>query len=204
MTELNDELLWDAARAGDVEAFGIVFDRHHKRVYNHCFRLTASWSNAEDVTSEVFLTAWRRRSELAPQGESALPLLLGIANRVAMNSSRSDRRRDRSMVSLRAVEFMEDVAEEIANRIADEQTMSALLRALSRLRPVEQQVVHLCLWTGLSYQEAAESLGKPIGTIRSTLSRSKEKLRRDPELLASIGHDMSDSTFMWPRKGEGL
>ena len=53
--DLSDGSLWELAGAGDGDAFGQLFDRHARAVYNHCFRLTASWSTAEDLTSTTFL-----------------------------------------------------------------------------------------------------------------------------------------------------
>jgi DNA-directed RNA polymerase specialized sigma24 family protein len=51
----TDRELWERAAAGSGEAFGELFDRHSRAVYNHCFRLTASWTAAQDLTSTVFL-----------------------------------------------------------------------------------------------------------------------------------------------------
>ena len=58
-----DQQLCSAASAGDEAAFGRLFERHHRAVYNHAFRLTGSWTVAEDVTQATFVTAWRRRGE---------------------------------------------------------------------------------------------------------------------------------------------
>jgi DNA-directed RNA polymerase specialized sigma24 family protein len=58
---LSDRELWARAVAGDADAFGSLFERHARAVYNFAFRRTASWALAEDLTSEVFLLAWRRR-----------------------------------------------------------------------------------------------------------------------------------------------
>ncbi len=69
----TDRDLWAAATAGDGEAFGRIFDRHCRAVYNHCFRRTGSWSTAEDLTSVVFLEAWRRHREVELHGDSACP-----------------------------------------------------------------------------------------------------------------------------------
>jgi DNA-directed RNA polymerase specialized sigma24 family protein len=77
MTEwaaLSDEQLWSRAVEGhDSEAFGHLFERHADAVYNHCFRLSGSWSTAEDLTSVVFLQAWRRRDDVRFSGASVLP-----------------------------------------------------------------------------------------------------------------------------------
>jgi RNA polymerase sigma-70 factor, ECF subfamily len=55
--------------------FGRLFERHGRAVYNYCFRRTADWSAAEDLTSVVFLEAWRRRKDLRLDGDSLLPWL---------------------------------------------------------------------------------------------------------------------------------
>src|SRR5947209_3807638 len=76
----TDRDLWAAAVGGDADAFGVLFERHSRAVYNFAFRWTANWSAAEDTASEVFLTAWRRRSEVVFTTEtgSVLPWLLGV------------------------------------------------------------------------------------------------------------------------------
>jgi DNA-directed RNA polymerase specialized sigma24 family protein len=58
----SDRELWQRAGDGDSTAFGEIFERHAKAVYNHLFRRISDWSQAEDLTSAVFLHAWRRRS----------------------------------------------------------------------------------------------------------------------------------------------
>jgi DNA-directed RNA polymerase specialized sigma24 family protein len=64
-TELStDTELWQRAAAGDRAAFGELFERHVAAVWNHAYRLTAPWAQAEDLTSSTFLLAWRKRAEL--------------------------------------------------------------------------------------------------------------------------------------------
>ncbi|MCU1673247.1 MAG: polymerase subunit sigma, partial [Frankiales bacterium] len=87
-----DLLLWARARAGDAGAFGELFDRHAKAVYNFCFRLTADWSAAEDLMSATFVQAWRRSGTVPLEG-AVLPWLLGVARNVCLNHHRSLRRR---------------------------------------------------------------------------------------------------------------
>jgi RNA polymerase sigma-70 factor, ECF subfamily len=83
--EPSDVELWDRAVDGDPGAFGVLFERHARGVYNHCFRRTASWADAEELTSTVFVEAWRRRREVRPIGSSARPWLLGVANNLLRN-----------------------------------------------------------------------------------------------------------------------
>src|ERR1035437_7811734 len=88
----TDLELWQRAAAHDGAAFGQLFERHSRAVYNHCFRRTASWSSAEDLTSIVWAEAWRRRKDVRLHGESILPWLLAVANTCLRNLHASQRR----------------------------------------------------------------------------------------------------------------
>ena len=76
-------------RAGDRDAFGLLFESHARAVYNHAFRLTGNWSAAEEVVSLTFLEAWRLRHTVRPDGGSLLPWLLGISLNVRSVLSRA-------------------------------------------------------------------------------------------------------------------
>ena len=89
MVQATDAELWERAMEGEPEAFGILFERHARPVYNYLFRRTADWSLAEDLTSVVFLEAWRRRRDVRLQHDLALPWLLGVATNVLRNRRRS-------------------------------------------------------------------------------------------------------------------
>jgi DNA-directed RNA polymerase specialized sigma24 family protein len=67
----GDAALWSLAAHGDHDAFGQLFDRHAGTVYSYLFRLTANWSEAEDLTSAVFLQAWRRRAQVVIDRDSS-------------------------------------------------------------------------------------------------------------------------------------
>ena len=64
----GDRQLWRLPGDGDSAAFGELFDRHASAVCSHLFRRTASWSEAEDLTSAVFLQAWRGRTRARTSG----------------------------------------------------------------------------------------------------------------------------------------
>ena len=91
-TEPSDRDLWAAVAAGDEAAFGTLFDRHSRAVYNHAFRLCGSWSIAEDITQATFLTSWRKRGTVELAHASALPWLLVVAGNCARTEWRSARR----------------------------------------------------------------------------------------------------------------
>jgi RNA polymerase sigma-70 factor (ECF subfamily) len=176
----TDRELWARTVLGDGEAFGRIFDRHAKTVYNHLFRRTADWSEAEDLTSTVFLHAWRRRSEIVLDRDSALPWLLGIADHLVSNTRRRLRRAEALLRRLvRHDEPVVDHADRVAGLVDDERRMSQIHRALARLPRHEREVVELCRWSGLDQQAAAVALGVAVGTVKSRLHRARRRLGAD-------------------------
>ncbi|MET8326975.1 RNA polymerase sigma factor [Streptomyces sp. NPDC005181] len=169
-------------RAGDRQAFADLYEEYARTVYNHALRLTSDWSTAEEVMSETFLAAWRTREQLAPDGGSLKPWLLGIATHKSHNANRSLRRRLTFLASRPAPPPVADFAEETAGRIDDTRRLAAVHGTLSRLRRQEQEVLALCVWSGLDYAQTAEALGVAVavavGTVRSRLSRARARLSR--------------------------
>jgi RNA polymerase sigma-70 factor, ECF subfamily len=177
-TSLSDGQLWSrAAGERDGEAFGELFVRHMNAVYNHCFRRTGSWAAAEDLTSVVFLEAWRKRRDVRLAGQSILPWLLAVANNATRNADRSLRRHHRLLARLPEPAAVPDIAEDAARRADDERAMRRILAELRTLGEPERGVIALVDWAGLSYAEAATALGIPVGTVRSRLARAREQLR---------------------------
>jgi RNA polymerase sigma factor (sigma-70 family) len=183
--EPEDSSLWSRVRAGDAEAFGLLFERYATAIYNYCFRRTGSWDTAEDLLSMVFLEAWRRRDQELPP-DKVLPWLYGIATNVLRNRRRSERRFAALLSRLptpRADPGFDDL---VAARIDDERQMQHVLALTRRLPKREQDVLALCAWAELSYEDAAVALGVPVGTVRSRLSRARQRLR---ELDSAHGHE---------------
>ena len=164
-------------RAGDHDVFAELFGRHAGAVYNHAFRLTWSWSTAEDVVALTFLEAWRLRHKVEPEGGSLLPWLLGIATNVARNTTRAARRYQAALTRLQVDRATPDFAQDVVNRVDDIRAVAAARAALERLRPGERDVVALVVWAGFDQESAARALGISVGTVRSRLSRARAKLR---------------------------
>ncbi len=176
LVSASDRELWEQAAAGGGGAFGLLFDRPARAVYNHCFRLTASWSTAEDLTSAVFLQAWRQRGRVRLHGDSCRGWLLAVATNVVRGERRSARRRLALLRRLPPPGTVPDPADEVAGRLDDERRMVEVLAAVRRLPRGQQEAVALCLWAGLSYPEAAAALGVAEGTVRSRVSRARAQL----------------------------
>lgn len=181
---LDDSTLWERSRAGDGEAFGVLFERHARTIYNFCFRRVGDWSVAEDLVSVVFLEAWRRRAKELPP-DKVLPWLFGIATNVVRNRRRSERRFAAALRRVPIPQPSPDFSGDADGRIDDEAQMQQVLALLSELPRRESEVFALCAWSGLSYEDASIALGIPIGTVRSRLARARVRLR---ELGIDDGH----------------
>lgn len=173
---LPDADLW-ALTATDPEAFGEIFRRHARIVHAYCVRRTASVADADDLTSVVFMEAWVRRGRVQLLGTSSRPWLLGIANNVARNSHRSLRRYRSALNRQSTPRYARSAEDEAMDVFEGERDLQEARSTLKQLSRVEQEVLVLVLWTGLSYEEAALALNLPIGTVRSRLSRARKKLQ---------------------------
>ncbi|MDR2988004.1 MAG: RNA polymerase sigma factor [Nocardiopsaceae bacterium] len=192
---MDSHLMRKRIRAGDHGAFGELFDAYARSVYNHAFRLTGNWAQAEDIVSLTFLDAWRLRGKVDEEGGSLRPWLLGIATNVARNARRAARRHAAAIARLPRDEATADFADELAGRLDDAAELGLVRAALASLRRTEREVLALCVWSGLDYRAAAEALGVPVGTVRSRLSRARTKLAKHietQELAASRGQMRGD------------
>ena len=182
---VDDSSLWSRAPSGESEAFGILFERHARTIYNYCFRRVGSWAVAEDLVSIVFLEAWRRIDKPLPGGKE-LPWLLGIATNVVRNRRRAERRHAAALRRVPQPRPDPSFADDSDQRIDDEELMGRALTLLARLPRREQDVFALCAWSGLCYEDTAIALQIPVGTVRSRLSRARARLQ---ELEPGIGHE---------------
>ena len=205
----------DRVRAGDAEIFGDLYLEHARRVYSFCGRRTGDWVGAEDLTSVVFLEAWRTRERAFVVEGSLRAWLFGIAANVSSTAGRS-RRRHRA--ALRRYAGRRDIGEpaqddgiaETAVHDADRDRAAALVRAaLDRLPRAQRDAVQLCLLGELTQAEAAVVLDVPVSTIRSRVHDGRATLRRllhSREIDAPswlIGHQIAERRSGAPAEAKG-
>lgn len=181
----DDGELWQRARTGEPECFGVLFDRHGEAVRTFCARRTGSLDAADDLVSIVFLEAWRRRDEVELVDGNALPWLYGIARLTIQHRWRTALRHRRALSRLASAAAAPDHADEVVGRLDDERHLARLRAAFQRLGTADRDVLTLCVWQGLSYAEAAVALDVPVGTIRSRLSRARSRLEAESAIEAS-------------------
>ena len=190
----SDRELWQRAVGGVAEAFGELYDRHASAIYNFCFRRCGDWTTAEDLTATVFREAWRKRRRVTfDRDDAVLPWLYAVAGNVARNHARAHRRFVRFVSGLPA---RDPTSPNPADAAVEQAEMRRILSEVARLPRREQEVVALCLFAELSYEQAAVALGIPIGTVRSRLARARNRLG---ELFPQRGHGNADGPVTLPR-----
>jgi len=161
----------------EADAFRWLFDRHAQAVFAFCARRTADLNLAEDLTSTVFLEAWRNRHRTGlASSPNPLPWLLGVANNVVRNDIRSRTRFRAALKRLPPPPKDDNWDDPVATKADAERALQDARRALGGLSKAERDVVTLVLWSGLTYDETAQALRIPVGTVRSRLSRARAKL----------------------------
>lgn len=175
--EPTDRELWAQASSGNTHAFGRLFDRHARAVYNHCFRLVGLWQAAEDLTQATFLLAWRKRSRVTLVQDSALPWLLTVATNTVRSERRTVARRLRLAVRVPVDTSSPDHADDVAGRVDDECRMTEVLAAVRDLPRNQQEALALCVWSGVSYAEAAAVLGIAEASVRARVSKARTRLK---------------------------
>jgi RNA polymerase sigma factor (sigma-70 family) len=168
-------------------AFETVFDRYHGRIFGYLARRVGP-DVAEDLASEVFVAAFRQRGTFHADAISAAPWLFGIAANLARHHHRSQRRGRLAFgrAAERGVIWLDpDLEQRVdAARLGEE-----LARSLQSLRVKDREILLLYALADLSYREIAAALGIPIGTVRSRLSRTRERLRNHPGLTGQLGNE---------------
>lgn len=183
MHEPTDHELWQRSQAGDHAAFGDLYERHASAVHAFCLRRTADEHLADDLTSTVFLEAWRQRGRREVTTPSARAFLFGVATNVLHQHWRTLRRHAGALARMRAAMTTAAPSQheaETITRLDAVQRVRAVRDALQTLPRRELDVLTLVAWGELSYEETAAALDVPVGTVRSRLSRARARLGTPP------------------------
>jgi RNA polymerase sigma factor (sigma-70 family) len=171
-------------QAADPSFEQIVRD-HQTMVFSTLIRLTGSREHIDDLAQEVFLRLYRALP--AFRGEALLSTYLyRIVANVAQDEWKRRRRDDRPLVSFSDDESdwedrLQHPAPDAEQQFAERQFRYSVEQQLQRLSPVEKTILVLYHQEELSYEQIAQSLKLPIGTVRTHLHRGRKKLREGIE-----------------------
>lgn len=166
---MNDTELVAAAAAGDERAFSSLVKRHADAVYGHALRFFGDPQTAEDATQEVFVKVFRTIATFDGRAKFST-WLYRVTRNVCLDMTRAGRRVP-TPVDPGTIEPL------TTGDFADDVTLaSALSEALRALPPEDRDALGAVSIFGLSYAEAAEGLGVPVGTVKSRVFRARRAL----------------------------
>lgn len=179
-TQEIDPLLRQAIN-NDREALEELFSRHRNRLYRTAYHLTRNADDAEDALQDGLLAAYLNLNKF--EGRSQFSTWL---TRIVVNAALMQLRRNRCLVMVSIDQPLDQCNEPLANIISDsapnpeeacgrKELLQILMRALQELRPIYRDALWLCDFQGLSYSEAAEIMGVPIGSFKAQLHRARRK-----------------------------
>lgn len=176
--------LVERAKAGDVDAFGELYHLTHRHIYQYIRQMVQNPDDADDLTQEVYIRAWRGMKEL-----KACEAFWVWLHRIARNAviDRSKRARLETL-SLESARTQNDGGEMVELEIVDwsnnpeqvvltESTQEAIRQAVRSLPPIHREVVTMHYLEGMEISQIAEVLGIPKNTVLSRLARAREALR---------------------------
>ena len=188
----DDHVLIAAISRGESAALEVLYDRYSSVVYRMALRILKSRELAEDIVQEVFWRVWRRSASFERERGKVAQWIFGIAHNLCIDELRR--------VRARPAAVYEDVDHPFIQQLVDEQTdvpgsvwaaeqRRTILDALHHLPSAQRQAVELAYFGGLSHQEIATRLNRPLGTIKTRVRLGLQKLGG---LLAARGLQMED------------
>jgi RNA polymerase sigma-70 factor (ECF subfamily) len=167
-------------RDGDARAFEGWVRETHVLVYRLCRRLVANASDAEDAVQETYLRAWRSAARLRDPAAHR-GWVCRIARHVCADRARGSATREPALdpdaiaAGMRALAADAPGADEA---LANAQARAVVVAAVGRLKPKHRIVLLLREVDDLEYEEIADALGVPRGTVESRLHRARAELAR--------------------------
>lgn len=157
--------------------FAEIFDRYAKAIGDYARRRVGREA-ADDVLSETFLVAFKRRASFDGRWDTARPWLLGIATHVIKRHRATEAAQWRAFERAAGAgeRFSGSHAGEADERIDASAAVRALGPRIAALSAKDRDTLLLYAWGDLTYEQVAEALGVPVGTVRSRLNRVRRKL----------------------------
>lgn len=174
--EERDDALLLARSLEDPQYFGELFRRHAPPLHRYAARRLGG-DLADDIVAETFHLAFRARAGYDPARGDVRPWLWRIATNLIRRHHRSELRMFRALARTGVDPVLESHADRVAEQASAAAESPRLAAALAGLRKGDRDVLLLTVWGELSYQQVADVLNIPVGTVRSRLNRARTKVR---------------------------
>jgi len=158
------------------ERFAAIFERYFAQIHQYLARRVGD-KIADDLAAEVFVVAFAQRARYDTARDCARPWLYGIATNLIGTHRRQEQRRYRALARAGTSLVSPSDEDQVTDRVSASAAGPALAAALASLEAGDRDVLLLIALAGLDYQEAAQALGIPYGTVCSRLNRARRRLR---------------------------
>lgn len=181
--QINEIPLIQAAQRGDLNSFNRLVLAYQEMVYNLAYRMIGEGEAAEDATQDVFISAFRNLGSF--RGGSFKAWLLRITTNACYDELRRRKRRpttplepyDEEDQEIESPAWLADPGESPEQAAERSELNRAIQHCLGDLPPEFRSIVILVDVQGLDYTEAANAIGKPLGTVKSRLARGRLRMR---------------------------
>lgn len=178
--QLSDVDLIDQASRGDARALEVLYDRYSRVVFSFALRIVNDQLIAEELLQEVFFRAWQQGGTFRASKGAFLTWLLSITHNMAIDEVRKRKRRpqrsdsdDPDVVLAAVADTGPSVEDEVWLRVLRER----IGRALDTLPVAQREAIELAYFRGMTHREIADTLGEPLGTIKTRMRLGMQKLR---------------------------
>lgn len=179
---MNEKDLIKDILKGESEKFSYFIKEYQNEIFNLCFSIVKNRDDALDLTQETFLIAFRNLKNF--RGDASFSTWI---YRIAYNLSINYAKRKGIILTILdkdedEIEFqIEDKKTSIWDEIEREERIKIVNKCLSKLKEIDRLIIELREINNLSYEEMAQILSLPIGTIKSRLFRARERLKKEIE-----------------------
>lgn len=186
--KLDEVQLIEQAQAGSAEAFGQLYEKYAAAIFRYVFAHVDNRLDAEDLTEEVFLRAWRSISRYHQQDTPFLAYMFRIARNAIIDHHRSSRR-SKQVMSLenddRPDRQIKDVRPDPSDLVSDSMERQEMRKLLDQLQEDYRTVILLRFLSGLDPDETAKVMDRSPGAVRVLQHRALTALRK---LIPLEGH----------------
>jgi RNA polymerase sigma-70 factor (ECF subfamily) len=164
-------------QSGQTESLAALYDEASGLVFSVAYRILGNRADAEEVTLDVFTQVWRSSSKWDPTRGSTTAWLVMLARSRALDHLR----RRSSRTGTEHLQGLEPAAESTSHLMEIRMQQDLVQKALMVLSPAQRSSLELAFFAGLTHQQIAESLGEPLGTVKSRIRDAMIRLKKELE-----------------------
>jgi len=180
LSGVSDAELITLVTQGDQDALGLLYERYSRAVYSFSLRIVGDAQVAEEILQEVFVRAWQQGGSFQTARGSLITWLLSITHNLSIDEVRRRKRRPQKADSEEPELILASLPDE-GSDVEEEAWLSSLRvsiqDALQQLPAAQREAIELAYFQGLTQREIADTLGEPLGTIKTRMRLGMLKLR---------------------------